>query len=1023
MNELIKKISGIKNKEELLELINSIGSLYESGLLEKTKKKNGIYYTALPLAKHMVDELLMEVDTQIIETLKFLEPCVGTGNFVFAYLLKIHEMGLTENKIINIINNIYVSDTDSNALIIYKAMLEKIVEILFNIDIEKVNISQNISNGLLVDINNDELKYTPIETVYPEVMKNGGFDIIITNPPYKNLKVERNKYSDSQEYIKDKELYERISNFTKSHFNYVNNGVTNIYKLFVEEIVCSYASKKAVISLLIPSTILTDKSCSQIRKYLLINHNIKKVNVVEEGSNFVNAQQALSSLLIHKNHEQGIINLNKNFTLTSKGQYSEVDKKFFLNEDTDYSIFTLSKEEYSIMEKLRNNPTINSLNFIHNKRGELDLTLDKSFITKNNTQYKLIRGRHINYYQTKLDEIDEYVLQTFIEKSSKADSINRERIICQQIANMKKHRRLTFSYIGPKYILANSCNYLTIDKNKFGLDLFALLGIMNSTIINWLFKVTSSNNHINNYEIDMLPIPINSSNLSNISRLTKEYINTGKDELLEQIDYEVNDAYELEKSKQQKNKLSDDGKYINQFVNDFNTMGLGFQINRDEAVDLIENKLGIQAFIVKNNLSHDKFISQVVQGLVSKYQRITKNQILNHNTSKLSDLDMEMIKDVPQGGNWKNISKSVVEKSKRLKRIAETGGRTTLYGRIDYLKPSYTITTYFNRPGNGTYIHPIHDRVISFREAARLQSFPDDYYFFGSKTDLLKQIGNAVPPILAYQIGSNLKKLGIHKNAIDLFAGAGGLTVGLKNAGIHSIASVDNFEKSCVTLKLNNPEIRAICGDIKDQDVKSKLYNIVKGKDVDLICGGPPCQGFSYAGKRFVDDPRNSLFKEYVEIVSVIKPKVMVLENVPGMLTLDKGKIYEQILELFSSLGYIVEGKLLIASDYAVPQKRKRLIIIGVRKDLKFSPRDIFPTQKYNRETTSLEAIGDLENVICSESSIYLDSDNNSLYIKAMKGEITIDEYLRSKSFDVEEEIHSNEATNIRSDQLLLLSS
>src|SRR3989344_4523409 len=124
--------------------------------------------------------------------------------------------------------------------------------------------------------------------------------------------------------------------------------------------------------------------------------------------------------------------------------------------------------------------------------------------------------------------------------------------------------------------------------------------------------------------------------------------------------------------------------------------------------------------------------------------------LFNHVTYSLSDNDLKMVKSIPEGGNWKNIPKSIP--SKRLEQIRRSGGRTTLYGRLSWNKPSYTISTYFNRPGNGTYIHPSEERVISAREAARLQSFPDNYIFEGSKTSYCKQIGNAVPPLLAYFI-------------------------------------------------------------------------------------------------------------------------------------------------------------------------------------------------------------------------------------------------------------------------------
>ena len=137
------------------------------------------------------------------------------------------------------------------------------------------------------------------------------------------------------------------------------------------------------------------------------------------------------------------------------------------------------------------------------------------------------------------------------------------------------------------------------------------------------------------------------------------------------------------------------------------------------------------------------FDQKVAAGIVKKYQKLADGQILDHTTFKLSALDLEMIRPVPPGGSWKDIPAQTVQKSKRLMRIAQTGGRTTLYGRIDYARPSYTITTYFNRPGNGTYVHPVHDRVLSVREAARFQCFPDTYFFLGSKRDKLRQIGNA----------------------------------------------------------------------------------------------------------------------------------------------------------------------------------------------------------------------------------------------------------------------------------------
>jgi DNA (cytosine-5)-methyltransferase 1 len=407
----------------------------------------------------------------------------------------------------------------------------------------------------------------------------------------------------------------------------------------------------------------------------------------------------------------------------------------------------------------------------------------------------------------------------------------------------------------------------------------------------------------------------------------------------------------------------------------------------------------------------DKFLVNVAKGMTDKYISLYKGFILNHTTFKLSDLDLEMIKPVPQGGSWKDIPEETVKKSKRLERITRTGGRTTLYGRIDYSKPSYTITTYFNRPGNGTYVHPVHERVISVREAARFQTFPDDYYFFGNKTQLLKQVGNAVPTILAYQIGKTIyEKTGCSKS-IDLFCGAGGMTAGFKAAGIHSLLSNDIEESACTTLKINNPEIPVLCGDITSNEVKAAIEKAAKAGGADIISGGPPCQGFSLAGFRSEDDPRNQLFREFVDVVQRVNPKVIVFENVEGLLSYQRGNTYREVHKLFGALGYHTEGRTLMANAYAVPQKRKRVIIICTRKDMNISPSELYPTEMTSAEKTQVtaqETIGDLEMVECSLEAKYM-ACNESNILKFFKREISYDEYISgyiSAKMDTEQSVN-----------------
>jgi site-specific DNA-cytosine methylase len=352
-----------------------------------------------------------------------------------------------------------------------------------------------------------------------------------------------------------------------------------------------------------------------------------------------------------------------------------------------------------------------------------------------------------------------------------------------------------------------------------------------------------------------------------------------------------------------------------------------------------------------------------------------------------------MVRSVPPGGNWKNIPISIP--SKRLAQIRESGGRTTLYGRLKWDKPSYTITTYFNRPGNGTYIHPDHDRLITAREAARLQSFPDNYIFQGSKASMCKQIGNAVPPLLAFSIGKKIKKETGAKNVLDLFSGAGGLSKGFGWAGLNVVAANDNFKEASATYRFNHPNTKFVHGDITSAETKKSLYDAIGKSKIDIVAGGPPCQGFSYAGKRFIDDPRNFLFKEFVAIAKHLNPPIVLMENVEGILTSNEGKTFEGIKESFSGLGYKLAGRKVYAAQYGVPQKRKRIILIGVKKG---NPEDLFPEPLISEENNYLsvkDAVSDLTNLEVGENSIIMSLKPESPYQMLMAGLLSPDEFLK----------------------------
>ncbi|MDD2484478.1 MAG: DNA (cytosine-5-)-methyltransferase [Eubacteriales bacterium] len=172
--------------------------------------------------------------------------------------------------------------------------------------------------------------------------------------------------------------------------------------------------------------------------------------------------------------------------------------------------------------------------------------------------------------------------------------------------------------------------------------------------------------------------------------------------------------------------------------------------------------------------------------------------------------------------------------------------------------------------------------------------------------------------------------------AIELFAGAGGLALGLEKAEFSSIGLIEFDKNATDTLKRNRPGWNVIHEDIAKISCLDleKFFALSKG-DLDLLSGGAPCQAFSYAGKRLgLDDARGTLFYHYAVFLEKLQPKMFLFENVRGLLSHDKGRTYSTIYEIFTDAGYTIQKEVLNAWDYGVPQKRERLITVGIRNDL-----------------------------------------------------------------------------------------
>ncbi|MES1222460.1 MAG: DNA (cytosine-5-)-methyltransferase, partial [Bacteroidota bacterium] len=369
---------------------------------------------------------------------------------------------------------------------------------------------------------------------------------------------------------------------------------------------------------------------------------------------------------------------------------------------------------------------------------------------------------------------------------------------------------------------------------------------------------------------------------------------------------------------------------------------------------------------------------------------------------------------VPPGGNWKNIPHNIP--SKRIAQIRESfsqgkGSRSTYYGRLQADKPSYTINTYFNRPGNGCHIHYSQDRVISQREAARLQSFPDDFLFAGSQTTVNTQIGNAVPPLLGYQIAKQITKtIGQTGIFVDLFSGAGGLGLGFKWAGWQPLIANDIEAKFLETYS-RNVHSNTLVGSITEDAIFTELVKTTLKTKEEFkkspfwVLGGPPCQGFSTAGnKRTMQDERNTLFLNYKAFLLSVNPDGFVFENVAGLQSMEKGKVFKRVKDEFKEVMPSLTGWLLNTENFAIPQRRKRVILVGNKesdfkidqppvltalnndKDLFFSPKPALTVE---------DAISDLPFLVPGQdgSSLQYISEPKTVYQKLMRGYILLDEY------------------------------
>lgn len=256
--------------------------------------------------------------------------------------------------------------------------------------------------------------------------------------------------------------------------------------------------------------------------------------------------------------------------------------------------------------------------------------------------------------------------------------------------------------------------------------------------------------------------------------------------------------------------------------------------------------------------------------------------------------------------------------------------------------------------------------------------------------------------------------------AVDLFAGAGGMTLGFEQAGFDVLASIEIDPIHCATHEFNFPFWTIFCKSVVDiTGAEIRSCSSIGDREIDVVFGGPPCQGFSLIGKRVFDDPRNSLINHFIRLVLQLQPKYFVLENVKGM-TLGKHREFiSVILNEFEQNGYKIRKnyKVLNAAEYGVPQNRERLFLLGCRQDLELPnyPEQITRTAKSNKaglnnqlplSPTVWDAIGDLPEIedyieLLEKDWVIADFGKPSDYGRQLRGLCSSDnDYSYARKYD-----------------------
>ncbi len=933
---------------------NELSGKYYQFIDEFTKtefegeKLLGKFYTDYDIATSMMRVLSQHYVPDISSSeLRIIDPFCGDGRLVVSLLSELQESG--------------------------KLMTNRLFISIWDIDKYAVDIAKN---KIIHFCKTAKLKYkieayqTDAFVKYDAVQ--GQYDICVTNPPWSLLKPQKlfNKNNSEEAISSYRKAIEQYDSYMKTAFvvsqpsSKFGKWGTNLARCGTE-VALKLIKQNGFCGIVSPASLLNDQVSRKLRRWIFESYKVININYYPAELKLYGSADISSVTMVVTGGTTGrdiSIRVYSNKDIYRERKMKQVDFEYIKR--NDYCIPLKSGIDIipimMHLEKLPSTEEFCEATDLHFTR-ELDETRVKEKLLPIG-KIEFVKGYMVDRFS-----FDRGHLFLNEKKVPPPPSSSMNKVVWRDVSRDSQTRRIKATLLPPQHICGNSLGVIWGDGKALP-HLKMLLAIMNSMIFEFQARSMLVSNHVSAGIVKQIHVPPPCVDRNIIELVDKRL--AGQD---------VENAIELAVA--QLYGLS---------IDEYQMILDSFDMDNEQRADLVRH-----------------YCKKSQNGEIN-------TMIFNHYASSLSELDLQVIKCVPPGGNWKNIPESVP--SQRIAQIRESykagkGSRSTYYGRLRPDMPAYTINTYFNRPGNGCHMHYEQDRTISQREAARFQSFPDTFKFFGSLGAINNQIGNAVPPLLAYQIAKSIPFKG---QFVDLFCGAGGLALGFILAGWTPIIGND-IDKYAIETHKRNLGGKTIVGDINSKIVHDTIVEAALTAKKDnphlplFVLGGPPCQGFSTANtRRGAADMRNWLFKSYVSIVNAIKPDGFVFENVRGILNLDKGKFFEMIKNELKKCVPEIKVNQVSAANFGIPQRRDRVIIIGGNADFvhNFCMHEISCVPKDGQRSLLPSVIG-VKDAISDLPPLQPGEDgsrNNyqfpaaNQYQKLMRGELSADEYLDSYS-------------------------